>query len=156
MFNNCHEDPLKRETSMAKAIKDMKAVSRDELHASLGHATYAISPIAEGTAKVLSGYFDGRQLHRDGRSLAQDPDKQIDAALGADLAPTTSCSARFSWPEQIEKGSRTASWPSASRGEAADKLWRARRSELVAEFGEDEEARVRSRRRRPGRRAARR
>ena len=51
-----------------------------ELHGSLGHATYAISPLAEGTPKVLSGYFAGGN-YIETIDKYRKTDKQIDAAL---------------------------------------------------------------------------
>jgi hypothetical protein len=57
-FNDGHEDPLKREASMARAIKEMKAVTPEALRASLGHATYALSPLEEGTSDEIDNYLN--------------------------------------------------------------------------------------------------
>ncbi len=51
-FQDSDIDPVKRETVLAKCAKDMKAVSTDDLRKSLGHATYAISPLADGSARA--------------------------------------------------------------------------------------------------------
>src|SRR5262249_28051704 len=56
-FNDPDTDPLKRESSLAKTAKEMKAAPADELRKSLGHAEYAISPLKEGTSQVLSNHL---------------------------------------------------------------------------------------------------
>jgi hypothetical protein len=56
-FNNSDTDPSKRETSLHKCIKEMKAVTPAELRANLGHASYAINPLADGTPGKISEFF---------------------------------------------------------------------------------------------------
>jgi len=56
-FNDSDVDPMKRETALAKCIKEMKAISADELRKNLGHAEYAISPLAEGTGAKIGEFF---------------------------------------------------------------------------------------------------
>jgi hypothetical protein len=137
-FNDGQGDPDKREASMAKAIKEFKAVSPDELHKSLGHATYAISPLAEGTPKVLSGYFSGGN-YIETIDRYRKSDKQIDAALAL-MCTYNFLLARYSWPEPVEQALEDGLAKSSGKAwrEAADVMWH-HAHELVNQFGEDEE-----------------
>jgi hypothetical protein len=56
-FNDGHEDPLKREASLAKTIKEMRAVTPEALRHSLGHTTYALAPLDEGTDEEIDNYL---------------------------------------------------------------------------------------------------
>jgi hypothetical protein len=137
-FNDGNGDPMKREASMAKALKDMKAVTPAELHGSLGHATYAISPLAEGTPKVLSGYFAGGN-YIETIDRYRKSDKQIDAALAL-ICTYNFLLARYAWPAEVEARLEDGLMKSSGKPwrEAADVMWH-HAKELVAEFGEDEE-----------------
>ncbi|MFO0739050.1 MAG: hypothetical protein U0270_24350 [Labilithrix sp.] len=78
-FNDGHEDPLKRETSLAKAIKEMRAVTPEAFRASLGHTTYALAPLEEGTDEEIDNYLGDysetvEELKKEGKSY--------EAALG--------------------------------------------------------------------------
>jgi hypothetical protein len=62
-FNDSDIDPMKREAALAKCIKEMKAISADELRKNLGHAEYAINPLAEGDGdKITSFFVDGTYM----------------------------------------------------------------------------------------------
>ena len=136
-FNDGKGDPLKRETSMTKAIKDMRAVTRDQLHASLGHATYAISPLAEGTAKVLGSYFAGGNYIETIDRYRQS-DKQIDAALAL-ICTYNFLLARYTWPAEVEGVLEDGLTKSSGKPwrEAADVMWH-HAHELVARYCEDD------------------
>jgi len=54
-FNDADIDARKRETTLQKFIKEMKAVTPEELAKSLGHVQYAITPHGDGTPEKLSG-----------------------------------------------------------------------------------------------------
>jgi hypothetical protein len=138
VFNDGNGDPLKRETAMTKAVKDMRAVTRDELHGSLGHATYAISPLAEGTAKVLSGYFAGGN-YIETIDRYRKSDKQIDAAVAL-ICTYNFLLARYTWPLEVEQALEDGLTKSSAKPwrEAAEIMWH-HAKELVGEFGEDDE-----------------
>jgi hypothetical protein len=98
-FNDTDTDPLKREAALAKCAKDMKAVSADELAGSLGHASYAISPLQEGKPEVLTSYFKTGDYLKSIDKL-RTTGKSLDAALAL---VSTYCYllGRFSWPAPI-------------------------------------------------------
>jgi hypothetical protein len=100
-FNDTGFDPSARESALSKCTKEMKAVSSESLRSSLGHAHYAISPLADGSPKILSTnlgsgeYLDTIvRLHNGGRYM--------DAAVGL-IGTYNYLLARFAWPPQIEK-----------------------------------------------------
>ncbi len=98
-FNDSDLEPLKREAALGKCLRDMKPVGADELAANLGHAEYAISPLQEGKAETLTGYFQSGDYLKTIDKL-RSTGKSLDAALA--LA-STYCYllGRFSWPEPI-------------------------------------------------------
>lgn len=98
-FNDTDNDPLKREAALAKCAKEMKAISTGELAQSLGHASYAISPLQEGKPEVLTSYFKTGDYLKSIDKL-RSTGKSLDAALA--LA-STYCYllGRFSWPGAI-------------------------------------------------------
>jgi hypothetical protein len=54
-FNDADIDARKREATLGKFIKEMKALPREELARSLGHVSHAISPHGDGTPEKLTG-----------------------------------------------------------------------------------------------------
>lgn len=105
-FNDTDNEPLKREAALAKCAKEMKAVSPDELARSLGHASYAISPLQEGKPEVLTSYFKSGDYLKSIDKL-RTTGKSLDAALA--LVSTYSyLLGRFSWAEataaELESG----------------------------------------------------
>ncbi len=100
-FNDSEIDPLKREASLAKCAKEMKALSAEALTKSLGHAEYAISPLQEGKDEILTTYFKTGDYIKTIDKL-RTTGKSLDAALA--LASTYSyLLGRFSWPAQMAK-----------------------------------------------------
>ena len=137
-FNDSDVDPMKRETSLAKCIKEMKAVTREELGKSLGHAVYALSPMAEGTPQKLSGFF-GPGSYMETIDKYRAGGQVVDAALA--LAGTCYyLLAHHSWPLEVEEAIQ------AGLAEASGKPWRdaanslfAHARTLVEQFGGDDE-----------------
>jgi len=137
-FNDTHEDPSKRETSLAKCVKDMKAVTADELKKELGHATFAISPLADGTPHVLGEFFaPGNYMETIDKY--RKTDKSMDAALAL-VGTCTYLLSRYAWPEEIELAIEAALAKASGKPwrEAADSLFHDAR-ELIAKFGEDDD-----------------
>jgi hypothetical protein len=137
-FNDCHEDPFKRETALAKCAKDMKAVPAAELAKSLGHATFAIDPHDDGTPSVLGSYL-GPGNYIDTIERLKDQGKPFDAALAL-LSTYNFLLARYSWDEPIERELE------AGLAQASGKPWRdaanllfEHTQGLVEKFAEDEE-----------------
>jgi hypothetical protein len=54
-FNDADVDARKRESTLGKFIKEMKALTPDDLARSLGHVEHAISPHGDGTPEKLNG-----------------------------------------------------------------------------------------------------
>ncbi len=99
VFNDSDIDPLKREASLAKCAKEMKAISLEELGRNLGHARYAISPLQEGKAEVFAAYFETGDYLKSIDKL-RTTGKSLDAALA--LVSTFSyLLGRFSWPAAL-------------------------------------------------------
>jgi hypothetical protein len=105
-FLPADEDPNKREAALTKWAKEMKAVPREELKKSLGHAEYAISPLTDGEPSVLTNVLGDndrmetiQQLRSSGHSF--------DAGLAL-VSNFSFLLARFSWPEAAEDAMRTA------------------------------------------------
>ena len=137
-FNDNQADPDLRESTLARCAKEMKAVSRDELARSLGHARFAISPLAEGNSGALKSYL-GPGDYTESIRKARVTGRALDAALA--LVGTYSfLLARFSWPEEIEasllEGLTLADGKPLR--EAASQLWIHSRA-MISRFGKDEE-----------------
>jgi hypothetical protein len=97
-FNDSDVDPTKRETTLARCVKEMKALSSDELRKSLGHATYAISPLGEGTADKLGGFFaGGNYIESIDKYRSTQP---IDAGLAL-VGTYYYLLATFAWPDEV-------------------------------------------------------
>jgi hypothetical protein len=98
-FNDGDEDPSKRETTLAKTIKEMKVFPADELRKNLGHATHAISPRGEGKPDLLSDYF-GHGNYIEAVEKLRDTGKPMDAALAL-VSTYNYLLARFTWPDAV-------------------------------------------------------
>jgi hypothetical protein len=138
-FNDTNEQPDKREASLAKCIRDMKAVTDDALAKELAHGTYAISPLADGTGKVISGYFRGGN-YVDTIDQYRKSDKAIDAALAL-VCTYTFLLARYSWSEAIDAAIEDGLGKASGKPwrEAADVLFHHAKDVLVAKFCGDED-----------------
>lgn len=122
-FNDADANPDRRETALARFIKEMKALTPADLARQLGHAEYAISPLEDGSADRVLGYIgSGSYIETIGR--LRTTGKPMEAALA--LASTyTFLLASATWPEPVriamEEGLALASgkpWR-----EAAALLW---------------------------------
>jgi hypothetical protein len=139
VFNRPEEDPSRRESSLARCLKAMKAVAAPELNASLGHAEYCISPLTEGTPQVLAGWLGaGEQV--EAVEQARATGKALEAAVAL-FSTYYFLLARFTWPEAVENGLVQG------LAEASGRPWRdaanvlvSRGKALVATFEEATEA----------------
>lgn len=100
VFNDSEEDPGKRETTLSKCIKEMKAVSPADLRRDLGHPSYAISPSADGTPAVLTSYF-GPGTYADTIEQYRTTGKSLEAAMAL-ISTYTFLLGRYAWPPPIE------------------------------------------------------
>jgi len=122
-FNDTNVDPQTREASLSRCVKEMKAVTRESLQESLGHAHYAISPHAEGTEKILSANL-GPEEYLDSIVRMHNGGRYMEAAVGL-IGTYNYLLARFSWPLEIEE------MMVAGLAEATEKPWRAAASALL-------------------------
>jgi len=115
-FNDADVDPARRETVLAKCAREMKALSREELRDSLGHATYAISPRTEGTAKILADYY-GPVDYMSTIDNLRKTSRSIEAALAL-IGSYTFLLAVHAWPAEVEAELKNG------LAEASGKPWR--------------------------------
>lgn len=98
-FNDGEEEPLKRLAVLAKCVKEMKAVSPDELARCLVHAEYAISPRSEGTPAMLSRFL-GPGPYREQIDQRRGSGQPLDATMA--LAATYyHLLTQSTWPDEV-------------------------------------------------------
>lgn len=123
VFTDKDGHPNRRETALVKCIKDMRQVNEAELSASLGHARYAINPLREGTASLLTSILGGGgtmqtigEMRATGRAL--------DASIEL-IADYHYLLAHQSWAPEIESALREALERVSDKPwrEVADGLW---------------------------------
>lgn len=99
IWNDANQDHGKREAALARCAREMKALSADELRANLGHARYALSPVAEGLPSLLSDYFaSGNYIETIDR--LRKSGKPLDAGLAL-VSTYNYLLARFAWPPAV-------------------------------------------------------
>ncbi|MFO1493407.1 MAG: hypothetical protein U1F26_01960 [Lysobacterales bacterium] len=121
-YTDKDEHPNKRDSVLAKAIKEMRQVGADELRACLGHARYAINPLQEGTPSLLSSLLGGQRMQTTGELRAVG--RSLEAALEL-IADYLYLLAYHSWPADIEATLRQGLDQASGKPwrEAADGLW---------------------------------
>jgi hypothetical protein len=100
-FNDTSIDASARERALAKCIKEMRAVGPESLKKSLGHATYAISPVADGSEQVLSTNL-GPGDYVDTIMRFFNAGRYMESAVAL-IGTYCFLLARFSWPPAMEK-----------------------------------------------------
>jgi hypothetical protein len=140
-FNNTQLDPEMRESILGKFVKEARAVRREELARSLGHARFALSPLGEGNRSAFENYL-GPNDYTEAIHKARVTGRVLDAALAL-VGNYSFLLARFSWPDEIEaallEGLRLADGKPLR--EAASQLWTQARTilDLFKEDDEDDE-----------------
>jgi len=136
VFCDSDVEPFRREAALTKCIREMRALSPDALAQNLGHARYAISPVSEGTARVMSEYL-GPGNYMETISRLRSSGKAMDAALAL-VSTMVFVASEFSWPPEAGAMFEEALSDASERpyGEAAAILSRAAKA-LVERFGED-------------------
>ncbi|MFO0617644.1 MAG: hypothetical protein U0414_33930 [Polyangiaceae bacterium] len=129
-------EPFKREAALTKCIKEMRALSREALEQNLGHARYAISPVSEGTPRVISEYL-GPGNYMETISRLRSSGKAMDAALAL-VSTMVYVAGEFSWAPEVGALFEEILGEASERpfGEAAALLSRGAKT-LVERFGED-------------------
>jgi hypothetical protein len=133
-FINNDADPNRRDGALAKCVREMRAIGREELRACLGHASWAINPLQEGTPANLTsmlGPGERMQATEELRTSGQ----SLEAALEL-LAFYLYLLAHFSWPEEVAAALRRGLDQASGRRwrEAVDALW-TQAGILVRQFG---------------------
>jgi hypothetical protein len=108
---------------LAKSIKEMRQVDAAELRACLGHATYAINPLQEGTPSLLTSMLGGgHRMQTTGELRAVG--RSLEAALEL-IADYLYLLAHHSWPIEVEQALRAGLDLASGKPwrEAADNLW---------------------------------
>jgi hypothetical protein len=116
VWNDADQDPSKREAQLAKFAREMREVSAEDLGASLGHAEYALSPLAEGTPPVVARYFGATSYMEKIESL-RTSGKSFEAAFSLATA-LTYLAGRYAFPAEVEEALH------AALRDSAGKLWR--------------------------------
>lgn len=122
-YTDKDENPTKRDSVLAKSIKEMRQVGADELRACLGHASYAINPLQEGTPSLLTSMLGGgHRMQTTGELRAVG--RSLEAALEL-IADYLYLLAHHSWPNEVESALRAGLDLASGKPwrEAADSLW---------------------------------
>jgi hypothetical protein len=137
-FNDSDEDPMKREAVLGKCSKEMRAVSSADLRKSLGHAEYAISPLGQGTPRVLADHI-GKGHYLDAVDQLRKSSKAMDAAVAL-FGTYTFLLSRFAWSEAIERELKAGLAGASDKPfrDMANTLFENARG-LVAKFAKEEE-----------------
>jgi hypothetical protein len=137
-FNDSNVDASKRETTLAKCIKEMKAITSEELRKSLGHTEHAISPYAEGTPRRIVEFF-GPGHYMESIETYRTSGQSMDAALPL-IGTYYYLLATHSWPTEIEEELKNALAAVSGKPwrDAANAMF-AHAKSLVEQYGDDEE-----------------
>lgn len=98
-WNDGQAESSRREAALARCVKEMKAVTADELRANLGHARYALSPYKEGLPATLAHYFDHGD-YIDTIDKFRTSGRSFEAALAL-ISSCTYLLARYAWPADV-------------------------------------------------------
>jgi hypothetical protein len=137
-FNDVDVDPMKREAALSKCIKEMKAISKEELAKSLGHTQYAISPLADGTPGRISGFFSPGD-YMEQIEGAKSGGRTMDAALAL-TGTYYYLLANYAWPAEVEEALKSGLLAASEKPwrEAANVLF-AHAKTVADEYGGDDD-----------------
>jgi hypothetical protein len=122
-YTDKDENPNKRDSALAKCIKEMRQVPVDELRQCLGHAGHAINPLHEGTPSLLTSMLGaGHRMQTTGE--LRSAGRSLEAALEL-IADYLYLLADHSWPSEVEAALRAGLDLVSGKPwrEAADVLW---------------------------------
>ncbi len=122
-YTDKDENPNKRDSALAKCIKEMRQVPVEELRRCLGHAQHAINPLHEGTPSLLTSMLGaGHRMQTTGE--LRSAGRSLEAALEL-IADYLYLLADHSWPSEVEAALRTGLDLISGKPwrEAADVLW---------------------------------
>ena len=122
-YTDKDENPNKRDSALAKCIKEMRQVPVDELRQCLGHVQHAINPLHEGTPSLLTSMLGaGHRMQTTGE--LRSAGRSLEAALEL-IADYLYLLADHSWPTEVESALRAGLDLISGKPwrEAADVLW---------------------------------
>lgn len=122
-YTDKDENPNKRDSALAKCIKEMQKVPVEELRQCLGHAHHAINPLHEGTPSLLTSMLGaGHRMQTTGE--LRSAGRSLEAALEL-IADYLYLLADHSWPSEVEAALRAGLDLISGKPwrEAADVLW---------------------------------
>lgn len=122
-FTDKDENPNKRDAALSKCIKEMRQVPMATLRQCLGHASYAINPLHEGTPSLLTSMLGaGQRMQSTGEMRAAG--RYLEAALEL-IADYLYLLADHTWPEDVDAALRAGLELASGKPwrEAADALW---------------------------------
>jgi hypothetical protein len=122
-YTDKDENPNKRDSALAKCIKEMRQVGVDELRQCLGHAQFAMNPLFEGTPSLLTSMLGaGHRMQTTGE--LRSAGRSLEAALEL-IADYLYLLADNSWPAEVEAALRGGLDLVSGKPwrEAADVLW---------------------------------
>lgn len=122
-YTDKDENPNKRDSALAKCIKEMRQVPVDELRQCLGHVQHAINPLHEGTPSLLTSMLGaGHRMQTTGE--LRSAGRSLEAALEL-IADYLYLLADHSWPTEVEAALRAGLDLISGKPwrEAADVLW---------------------------------
>jgi hypothetical protein len=122
-YTDKDENPNKRDSALAKCIKEMRQIPVDELRQCLGHARHAINPLHEGTPSLLTSMLGaGHRMQTTGE--LRSAGRSLEAALEL-IADYLYLLADHSWPPEVEAALRAGLDLMSGKPwrEAADVLW---------------------------------
>lgn len=122
-FTNRDDTATKRDSELAKCVKEMRQITPQALRACLGHVSHAINPLHEGTPSLLTSILGGGgRMQKTGEHRAAGRGLEATLELVADYLYLL---AHHSWPNEIDAALRAglASASGKPWREAADLLW---------------------------------
>lgn len=114
-FTDKNEAPDRRESALARCCREMQRVNENTLRGCLGHASYAINPLQEGTPALIGSMLGGQHLQAAGAMRSSG--RYLEAALEL-VADYLYLLAEHSWPDAIDRRLQLA------LAEVAGKPWR--------------------------------
>lgn len=136
VFNDREHNPNKRDAELARCVREMRAISPQQLAASLGHAHYALSPLGEGTGAQLASML-GSNNHMQKTGELRASGQALDAAMDL-IADYVYLLAQWRFADEVEEAVRTALDQADGRPwrEVADLLWN-HAAGLVKRYGSE-------------------
>ncbi|MCB1633126.1 MAG: hypothetical protein KDI51_00980, partial [Xanthomonadales bacterium] len=122
IYTDQEEDPNRRDAALARCIKAMRQVEPARLQTALGHASYAFSPLQEGTVSMIASMLGPHRLQ--GTGELRTGGRHLEAALEL-IADFVYLLTYQIWPEPLEQALREALDQASGKPwrEVADLLW---------------------------------